>query len=257
MFDPALITIYGPFTIHAYGLWITVGLVICLIFLLKDKKLLSIANTDQITNAITLAIVAGFLGGRILCMLSEDTDFKWYDIVTFWEPGLSILGCIIGIAIALPSYLKIQRIPLLPFLDRIALYSPLAQAFGRIGCLCAGCCYGATCNHWWAIVYDHANHAAPLHIPIHPTQLYSSIMLFTVFCILYFVVQQRTKKAGILLYSYLLATSCERFIVDFMRADRTWYEYNNLSMLFSVNQWIALAIAATAILGLWYTNKKQ
>jgi phosphatidylglycerol:prolipoprotein diacylglycerol transferase len=60
---------------------------------------------------------------------------------------LVIYGGLIGALIGLLGIVRTQRLPLLAVLDMIAPCLMLGLAFGRIGCLMTGCCYGGLCAH--------------------------------------------------------------------------------------------------------------
>lgn len=224
---------------------------IALWLLSKDTKIQALITHTDLAAALQLMIVSGYLGGRILCLISEDTQSQdlWL-LLKFWEPGLSILGCIMGIVITLCAFLWFKKIPMLAFTDRIAIYSPLAQSFGRLGCFFAGCCYGERTTQWWAITYNHPEHMAPLNISLHPTQLYSCVMLLGIFVFLYGYLQRNVKQDGILTCSYLMLVSAERFMVDFWRWDRTWWQTSGLWSFLSTNQWFGLAIFFSALCGI-------
>ena len=186
-------------------------------------------------------------------MLTEpDGSFSPLDFFSYWNGGFSILGCVLSLCIMLPLWLKRCHIPVLPFLDLFAIYAPLLQSVSRIGCLCAGCCHGIPTDVFWAITYHDPASIAPVNVCLHPTQLYSSALLFALFCFMYGVFQYRFKKPGQLLTIYLGASSLERFIVDFWRADRIFFDSPALA-LFSVHQWIALGIIVTALIALYIT----
>src|SRR3990170_2457097 len=65
----------------------------------------------------------------------------------------------------------------------------LGHAIGRLGCLAAGCCWGAVCHRPWAITFNkpdaHELTGVPLGIPLHPTQLYESLAELAIFGFLY------------------------------------------------------------------------
>ncbi len=193
-------------------------------------------------------IISGYLGGRILCLISEDIQTQDLLLIfQFWQPGLSILGCIIGIMLALSVYLKCKKISILAFTDRISIYAPLVQSFGRLGCFFAGCCYGQPTTGWWSIIYEHPEHMAPLHTALHPTQLYSSGILLCIFLYMYFYLQHHINTVGLLTCSYLMVVSIERFIVDFWRWDQTWWQTTGFWSYCSSNQWYAIALFAGAL----------
>jgi phosphatidylglycerol---prolipoprotein diacylglyceryl transferase len=249
--SPILLTLWGPFSIHAYGVCIAIGIVIALWLLSFDQKAQRLMSQHDLTMSLQYMVLGGYLGGRIVCMLNEDHGYKEYGLLLkFWEPGFSIMGTIIGIIIATFLYLWYKKIPFLSYADRIAIYAPLVQSFGRVGCFFAGCCYGEISSYWWAVMYTDPEHMAPLGISLHPTQLYSSTILFLIFLFLYYYLQRIAKQPGIILCSYLMLVSAERFLVDFWRWDRTWWATSGYLSYLSTNQWIAAALCFCAAMGI-------
>lgn len=254
--NPILFTFWGPFAIHAYGLCIAVGVFLAFVLMLRDKKLQQIVTIEELVTGIQLIILSGYLGGRIGFLLSE--AHSWSDcwlLLQFWQPGLSILGGVITSLIALYWYVKIYKISALPYIDRLVIYAPFVQGFGRLGCFFAGCCYGLQTDRCWAVMYSHSDHMAPLGIFLHPTQLYSGAILFIIFLLFYFVVQYRVKMPGILLCLYLLLVGMERFFIDFFRGDRVFFK--DQCSYFSVHQLVALGLIVCACMGMWWLQKQS
>src|SRR5437879_3774419 len=143
-FGHQLLHIYGPFAIHSYGLFIALGLVITLWAIRRNKRFKQLNLEKPFLTIVMVAIVAAYIGGRALSIISEPEFFTtWIDWFAFWQPGFSILGSILGVLIILPLYLKKIKIPTIPFFDLISIYGPLLQAISRIGCFFAGCCFVA------------------------------------------------------------------------------------------------------------------
>lgn len=255
--NPVLFHIYGPLAIHAYGVCIALGGILAFYLFSQDKKAQKLLSFDQMVTAIQVLFLGAYVGGRLLIMLSEDTPFDLFFMFKFWEPGFSILGSIIGVVTGLCIYLYNKKIPILTFADRISMYVPLLQAFGRLGCFFTGCCYGAPTTAWYAVTYTHENNLAPLLCSLHPVQLYSSALLFGIFLFLYFIQQYRSEKPGTLFFSYLILVGAERFILDFIRWDRVFFAAPGLLQIFSVYQWVALGICTTAAIALFITQNRK
>ncbi len=239
---PYLFHIYGPFYANCYGIAILFGIGALIFFALRDNILKKLVTKEQLFNIILFGTFIGIIGGRLLWAATHTGQIRsLYDLIAFWEPGYSLLGTIVCIAILTPWYIKKNNIRVVPFLDRIAIYAPLAQAIARIGCFCAGCCYGNATESFLGVIYSHHASIAPLGIKLHPTQLYSSFFLLLIFIFMYFVAQRFITKPGYLACFYLWLASCERFFIDFIRADREFFGNYPFS-LFSVSQWIALGI---------------
>lgn len=248
-----LLHIYGPISIYSYGLCIALGLYIAILLAPRHPLFKKLRVEPHFMSIIIVSIVSGLLGGRTLYMLTEpDGSFNPIIFFSYWNGGFSILGCVLSICLILPLWLRQCHIPVLPFLDLVAIHAPLIQSISRIGCLCAGCCYGIPTNVIWAITYHDPDSIAPLHVCLHPTQLYSSALLFIIFCLMYGVFQYHFKKPGQLLALYLACSSGERFVVDFWRADRIFFDIDTAHLL-SVNQWIALGIIAIALIAFLMT----
>lgn len=258
MIDPVLLPIYGSLSIHAYGLCIAIGGLAAFALLCRDRIVKKIVSDDTLITLFQIILISGFLGGRIVEMLSQ--PYPLSDplfLFRFWEPGLSILGAVVGIVLSLAIYLWRKKLSLLILLDRIALYAPLAQSFGRLGCFFAGCCYGIKTTNSFSVVYTHANHLAPLHCALHPAQLYSAFLLLVVFLFLYFVLQYHVQKRGILFCCYLMFIAVERFLIDFIRWDRVFIKGPSMASFFSLHQWIAFGIFGTSLIGVAILSKQD
>jgi len=249
-----LIHIYGPFSIQSYGLLIALGLLLTIWLFKRHPKRKGLLTEDQLVNLIAINTLAGILGGRLLHVIAQWHAFdSWYELFALWEGGFSLMGTVVTILITLPLTLRWYKIPIVPFLDLVALYAPLLQSISRLGCFLAGCCYGMPTSLPWSVTYTDPEGFAPLCVRLHPTQLYSTLVLLVIFLLLYFVIQPRTKKTGMIITWYLVLMSAERFLVDFLRGHR---EFTAVSGIFSLHQLIALGIfiISCGILVLLHTN---
>lgn len=250
--SPELIHIYGPLGIQAYGLFIALAIIITTYAIRKNKRFSHLNLEPVYTNIIIISIIAGAMGGRLLEVISEPSIYQnWYDWFALWQGGFSALGAILGITLIAPLYLKKINIPVLPTCDLVAIYAPLLQAIARLGCFTAGCCYGKPTHSFFSIIYTNPETFAPRGIALTPTQLYSSALLFFVFLFMYFLGQKIFKKPGQLFAAYLFLAACERFIIDFWRADRIM-----ITSWLSFYQIIALAIMGIAIIFSFFCSKK-
>ncbi len=239
-FSPELIHIYGPFGIQSYGLFIALAIILTISAIRRDKRFNQLNLEPVYLNITVVAIIAGCIGGRLLDILSEPTSYThWYDWFAFWNGGFSALGAILGVICITPFYLKKIHVPIVPTCDLVAIYAPLLQSIARLGCFTAGCCYGMPTHNFLSVIYTNPESFAPYGVAIHPTQLYSSVLLFGIFLFMYFVGQKIFKKPGQLFALYLALASFERFVVDFWRADRIM-----INNFLSFHQFIALAIVA-------------
>jgi len=177
-----LLHIWGPISIQGFGLIVTIGLLIFTWLVYRNPRRKQLISNEQFSSALLVGILSGIIGGRLLYVVQEYRFMtSFWEAFRFWEGGFSILGTIISVPIALTIYLKKHNIPILPFFDLISLYGPLLQSISRLGCFVAGCCYGLPTDLPWAITYTNPQATAPCYLPLHPTQLYSALVLFSIF----------------------------------------------------------------------------
>jgi phosphatidylglycerol:prolipoprotein diacylglycerol transferase len=228
----------GPLTVHLYGFCIALGVIIFMHAIKKNPKFHAMGLQPHFDTMLSLGIVSGILGGRILyCLTHLDQMKTLLDVISLWNGGLSILGAMIGIIGTIFFYLRYYQLPSLAILDVISLYAPLIHAAGRIGCLLAGCCHGALSNGPWAITYHDPESLAVLDVAIHPSQLYSAFAFVLMFVFLYFYAQFRFNKPGQLFALYLILSGLERFLNEFFR-----YEYQMSNTILSIYQIVGIMI---------------
>jgi len=165
-----------------------------------------------------------------------------------------VLGAIAAIAVFFMFFARMHHLKTLRITDICAQWTPLVQAFTRIGCFIAGCCNGCPTSLPWAVTYTHPDSLAmPMHTPVHPTQLYSAAMLLIIWALLQWIGRPSHKIApGTLTLLYFLCAFTERFVLDFWRADASVAGHALTFM-----QWVALAgicgvVSVFVILKIYY-----
>ena len=169
------------------------------------------------------------------------------EILMLHHGGLMFHGGLITGLAAAWVYLKRSKLQILSVLDIAALYLPLGQAIGRIGCLLNGCCFGRESTLPWAIVLGSET------ITRHPTQIYASLGCLMIFIILRMVSTHRNMGStmpvhGFIFSLYLILYPINRIVVEFFRADlpKIW-------MGFSFTQLISMGIFVCGII-IWKKN---
>ena len=139
--DPRLLHIYGPLYVNSYGLAIAIGVIVFVILCQNNKQLSKLVTADQFNSLFTIGVFSALAGGRIWFAITESSSIdSWLDLLKPWMGGFSVLGSVVGILFVIPLFLRKYKIPILPFLDNIALNTPLLQSISRLGCFYAGCC---------------------------------------------------------------------------------------------------------------------
>jgi phosphatidylglycerol---prolipoprotein diacylglyceryl transferase len=239
-----LLHIYGPFSIHSYGLFIVFGLITFVQMVKRDPRFTKLGISDVWVHLVIVGAAIGLLGGRLLFVFTEQPSCSLYDMWAFWEGGFSVLGGVIAVTIFMPLYLYYLQIPIIPFADLIGIYAPLMLSVCRLGCFFAGCCYGTPTSCPWGVTYTDPTSFAPLCSRLHPTQLYSAVFLLTVFALLYGIARHHLKRPGQLICLFLFLQGLERFTVDFWRADRLLL---TRCPALSLHQYLAIGIMTAAL----------
>ncbi len=97
-----------------------------------------------------------------------------------------------GGMLILSAFSVVTQTPLLALLDAFAIGVPLAQIFGRMGCLNYGCCHGTECSsdHQFGIRYFNPQTKVLRYEPklrgkrLHPTQVYSALANLVIYLLM-------------------------------------------------------------------------
>ena len=99
----------------------------------------------------------------------------------------------------------------------------------------------------WGVVFTHPNSLAPLHVPLHPTQIYSSLFGFIIFFILLKIRSKRAFEGQVFLW-FLILHSTARLITERFRGDyRGLVLYTDMSITQLVTILILIAGVAALI----------
>ena len=208
----------GPVTIYSYGLMLGAAF-LCAVYLLGKEASRKGLDPERIVNFGLCLIFAGVIGSHISHLILYDPHSLWRNplsILKLWQGGLTIYGALItGIFVGI-IFARRSKISFWMLADTVSPSIILAQAVGRIGCFLNGCCFGKETSLPWAVTFTDKNCAAPLNIPLHPVQLYSSIANFLVFIVIW-KLRKRCRGEGSLFLLYLALYSGARFITEFYR----------------------------------------
>jgi phosphatidylglycerol:prolipoprotein diacylglycerol transferase len=114
---------------------------------------------------------------------------------------------------------KKHKLNLWKVMDVLVPGLTIAHAFGRFGCLAAGCCYGKpTGTSFGVILNSDLVDRAMQGIRLHPTQLYEASALLILFAGLIWIFKNK-KFDGQVVLSYFIAYPIIRSIVEIYRGD--------------------------------------
>ena len=130
----------------------------------------------------------------------------------------------IAAAVACIFYTRLKKLPLWKVADILAPSIALGCVFGRIGCLLNGCCYGRACNLPWAIRFPAGNPLNPPTFPVHPTEIYDSLLNLGLYAFLAWL-YRRKKFDGQVFGVYLVCYAVLRSFVEMFRGDYPEYQH--------------------------------
>jgi phosphatidylglycerol:prolipoprotein diacylglycerol transferase len=173
--------------------------------------------------------------------------------------GGVFLGGFIAAVIAAAVLLRRYNLPTLPTFDVIAPSLAIGHAIGRIGCLMAGCCWGARCDLPWAITYTSELAAqrlgTPLHTGVHPFPVYSAIFNFSLYLVLAWIYKQRLAP-GRVFATYLVLYGIGRFLLELTRGDQA--RQFVFGGLLSTSQFISIILILLGVgLHLWVSRRRN
>ena len=181
---------------------------------------------------LLLWIMAGSVLGAKLYFA---TDFAIRGEAEFWSSlfsrgGMVFYGGLMGGAAAGYAGCRYFKIDVMAFANAVAVTLAVGQAIGRIGCLLVGDDYGRPTDLPWGIAFPEG--LPPVHVPVHPTQVYESVWLFGVAAFLW----ARRKRSPSLIGEYLILNGIGRTVVEHWRLNA------RVALGLSEAQWIGIAL---------------
>ena len=261
MLPNALFEVFGR-GVYMYGICIALGIVACLIvlFVYAKKRNIPAELTDFIFFVGIFAIAIGFLSAMLF-----QAVYNWIDTGVFnFYSGLTVMGGLVGgVLMFLLAYFivgkfyfkgknkDIHKKHFCDLLDIAPCCITIAHAFGRVGCLMAGCCHGEYLGNTYTFggIYMHGTtNGYGYYVP---TQLYEALFLFALFAVLSIMYY---KRYNILSQIYLIAYAVWRIFIEFFRADSRG---ELIGAAISPSQWQSLIFIIVGVLLLvWYRYKK-
>jgi phosphatidylglycerol:prolipoprotein diacylglycerol transferase len=238
------------FVFHTFGLLLAAAYLAALWWLMRGVRREKI-NSEAVAGMALWIIVGAILGAKALMViralpqyLAHPSDF--WSLATIQSAGDFYGGFIGALLAGLVCLARHPELPRWPLADLCGPAIALGQAIGRIGCFMAGDDYGTPTSLPWAVTFHHPDAAeiggAPLGVPLHPVQIYESLMCLGLFFFLVWLARRKRFQGEIILaYSILYAIG--RFLLEFVRGDV------DRGFIFGVStsQFIALVVLAVCI----------
>lgn len=229
--DPILIQ-FGNFSIRYYSLCWLIGFALGYIVIdnifIKEK-----INRDIVGSLFVYVFVAALIGARLGHCLFYDWNYFSQHPLEIILPitktatgvkftgyaGLASHGGALGVMLALFLFHKKYKLPFLSLLDKLALVSPLAGGFIRIGNFFNSEIIGGPSSLPWAVVFGSVD-----NIPRHPAQLYEAISYFIIFGILYLIYDKARHYHGFIFGLGLTLIFAARFVIEYCKEVQEQFE---------------------------------
>ncbi len=235
----------GPLRIAPYGIMIALGLLSAIILGGRENQRIKLMTPELFEKVALWTVLSGLLFARLVYVATELERFSaapFYKIFAIWEGGLVFYGGPIGAVFYLCWHFVIRRsyprerdtdkgekeLPklslregwsrMLRFFDLGAPFLAFAHVFGRIGCLFAGCCYGAVHEGALALHYPEHSPAFAGGIGRYPVPLVEAGIELMIFLWLMRLRDNKRFNGQIMLH-YVILYPAARFVLEMFRGD--------------------------------------
>jgi len=238
-FSPILVHV-GPFSIHWYGLIMTtaifVGTYVASRYVARHGQ-----NPNSVWEMLFWVLIPAIIGARLYFVFIQSprgpNGLQHYlahpiEILQVWQGGIHIYGALIFGGIALLLYVLIKKLPVLIFLDAVALGLLIGQTIGRLGNFFNQELYGPPTTLPWGLRIDPQFRIPPYNnlslypesVRFHPLFLYEMVWNALGFTLLFWISRRFEKrlKDGDLFLLYLIWYPLGRFFLEFLRTD-SWF----------------------------------
>ncbi len=209
--------------------------IFCFVFAMGGAKLLFIIT--EIPAYITHIANHGF-----------NLNWLMNEIIT---AGIVFYGGLIGGVFGGWLYTRLFRLDFWKHADLMIPFLPLAHGFGRVGCFCAGCCYGRAAlesdPEWLrglAVVYTNAIGAPNDGVARYPVQLFEAAFLILILFPVMQVFARKERRPGMIVGLYFIVYGVFRFLNEYLRADDIRGIFGGVS----TSQWISLTLIPLGVL---------
>lgn len=248
--DPTAFTI-GGFAIQWYGIIITLGLLLAVVYCVPRMKRFGL-DPDRAIDVVIGGVIGGIVGARVYYVIWKWDEYSGNikEIFNTRNGGLAIYGGLIGAVLVGLLICKIRRVKMLPMLDIAVIGFLIGQGIGRWGNFVNQEAFGTNTGNIFGMTGGRIqqtiiNSSAYLdgemylkgieiseNYPVHPCFLYESAWCLLGFVLLAFW-SKRRKYDGQLFLMYMTWYGAERFFVEGLRTDSLMLGSIRVSQLLS------------------------
>lgn len=246
---------WGHLSIHAFGVLVALGFLTGLWIAGRNARAAGL-SAAMVHDLAPWLVLGGLAGARLWYVVSYwNRDFAgqpWTEMFAIWRGGLVFYGGLIAATLLTLWRLHRLKLPMWTVADCLAPGIVVGHAFGRLGCLMNGCCFGRPTEVAWAIRFpsDHATAGTG----VHPVQVYEAGLNLIFFALLQLLFKRR-RFPGQVFCAYLAGYAVLRSTVEVFRGD--YPRSGLLAGLTPGQQTSILILAAGILLYLWLQRRPR
>ena len=277
------IPVLGDLDVPSYFLMVTIGFLVGSSLLVREARRAGGRVIDYLDLSL-LVLVVGLVGSRLahvfleapwielpvpgqpntgwghtFCRMAGESHAVTRDwnlgryyllhpqmVAAVWNGGVVFYGGLIAGAPAMLWFCRRRNIPFWFAADLSAIAAAVGLAFGRVGCLLAGCCHGAALpdhlSAWGIHLYSGLLPERLRGAALYPAQTAESLVALLIAFVLY---RSRAWKRfdGQLILTFFVLYSLWRPINEIFRADAQRGQHG----IFTTSQWISLGLLGLSL----------
>ena len=235
--------IIGDVTIHAFGVLVAFALVVGTWLARWHGQRLG-QDPTHVVDATTWTAISGFIVAHLVSVIFYFPDRLAEDpmqLLYVWN-GLSSFGGFLGGIFGAVVFLKKRNLPILPYVDSIAVGLSVGWVLGRLGCTVAHDHPGLSTDFFLA--FDH-----PQRGPIHDLGFYEFLFALVVFALV-MTIRRFKLPHGMIPATMGIVYAPVRFGFDFLRVADAKY------LGLTPGQWSAVGLLIFGSVLMWYSWTK-
>ena len=247
--DPKLLDIGNG--VYWYGVLITLGVLIALLFCARQAPKYGITQDDLYTFFIW-ALPLSLIGARLYYVIfyldlykNGDGSLDWSRIIAIWDGGAAIYGGIIAAVITLVIFCKLKKLSIGAMLDVCVMGLFIGQAIGRWGNFFNREAFGTETTLPWRMGLWLSS---SVYVEVHPTFLYESLWNVLGLILVYFVVSKLRSFDGENACFYFAWYAFGRFWIEGLRTDSLYlFDWTIAGQPIRVSQALSVVIFVAAV----------
>ena len=251
----------GSFGVPTMGMCVLVGAVLAVLLSWLLRKHSALDWNGEVVDAVIYAVLLGFAGMKVLYWIVTPGVFRlafsqgfFKGILSLLMEGMVFYGGLLGGILGVWLVARKKKKNFFEFTDLMAPCFCVAHAFGRIGCLLVGCCYGVSVGETTQFgVLTYGGECAVKYLDGTmrlPVPLFETIFLLLL-CGALVPIYRKEKRLGTTTGWYLVLYAVWRFVIEMFRGDA---ERGKFGPLYT-SQWISILILAAGIVILLLSRK--